>query len=194
MLPILTAGVVVAFLYFARDIVVPITLAVLLSFLLAPAVRGLRRLEMGRVAAVSFTVLVAFLTILAFAAIVVQEASSLAEQIPEYRYNIEVKVRSLKEVTFGGQVFHRIASMFRDLGKELKQAETQVSTPPDRGSAIGTSLVEPTKPVPVEIRQPELEPLQIAQSLIGPLLQPLAMAGLGIVFVIMILLEREHLP
>jgi predicted PurR-regulated permease PerM len=192
MLPILTAGVVVAFLYFARDIVVPVTLAVLLSFLLAPAVRGLRRLGMGRVAAVSFTVLVAFLAMLGFAAIVVQEASSLAEQIPEYRYNIEVKVRLLKEVTLGGQVFRRIASMFRDLGKELKQAETQAS-PPDRGAAIGTSPVEPTKPVLVEIRQPELEPLQIAQSLIGPLLQPLAMAGLVIVFVIMILLEREDL-
>jgi predicted PurR-regulated permease PerM len=193
MLPILTAGVVVAFLYFARDIVVPATLAVLLSFLLAPAVRGLRRLGMGRLAAVSFTVLVAFLAMLGFAAIVVQEASSLAEQIPEYRYNIEVKVRSLKEVSLGGRVFHRIASMFRDLSKELKQAETQASTSPDRGSTIGTSSVEPTKPVPVEIRQPELGSLQIAQSLIGPLLQPLAMAGLVIVFVIMVLLERADL-
>ena len=47
--------------------------------------------------------------------------------------------------------------------------------------------------MPVEIRQPELQPLQIVQSLIGPLLQPLAMAGLVIVFVIMILLEREDL-
>jgi len=193
MLPILTAGVVVAFLYFARDVVVPVTLAVLLSFLLAPAVRGLRRLGMGRVAAVSFTVLVAFLAMLGFAAIVVQEASSLAEQIPEYRYNIEIKVHSLKEVALGGKVFQRIASMLRDLGNELKRAETQVSTPADRGSATGTSSVEPTKPVPVEIRQPELEPLQIAQSLIGPLLQPLAMAGLVIVFVIMILLERGDL-
>ena len=193
MLPILTAGVVVAFLYFARDVVVPVTLAVLLSFLLAPAVRGLRRLGMGRVAAVSFTVLVAFLAMLGFAAIVVQEASSLAEQIPEYRYNIEIKVHSLKEVARGGKVFQRIASMLRDLGNELKRAETQVSTPADRGSATGTSSVEPTKPVPVEIRQPELEPLQIAQSLIGPLLQPLAMAGLVIVFVIMILLERGDL-
>jgi hypothetical protein len=83
--------------------------------------------------------------------------------------------------------------MLQDLGKELKQAETQASAPPDRGAAIGTSPVEPIKPVPVEIRQPDLEPLQIAQSLIGPLLQPLAMAGLVIVFVIMFLLERGDL-
>jgi predicted PurR-regulated permease PerM len=47
----LTIGLVVASLYFVRDIIVPIALAVLLSFLLAPAVRGLRRLQRGRVPA-----------------------------------------------------------------------------------------------------------------------------------------------
>jgi hypothetical protein len=47
--------------------------------------------------------------------------------------------------------------------------------------------------VPVAIQRPEFEPLQIVQSIIGPLLQPLAMAGLVIVFVVMILLEREDL-
>src|ERR1700730_15430444 len=115
---LLTAALVVAFLYFARDVIVPITLAVLLSFLLAPAVRGLRRLGVGRVSAVTFTVLVSFLAILGFATVVVQEASSLAEQIPGYRYNIETKVRSLQEVILADGAFRRIASMFRDLGKE----------------------------------------------------------------------------
>ena len=76
MLPILTAGVVVAFLYFARDVVVPVTLAVLLSFLLAPAVRGLRRLGMGRVAAVSFTVLVWSTVMLAGANVIFDTARS----------------------------------------------------------------------------------------------------------------------
>lgn len=47
--------------------------------------------------------------------------------------------------------------------------------------------------MPVEIQRPEFEPLQIVQSIVGPLLQPLAMAGLVIVFVVMILLEREDL-
>src|ERR1700736_817297 len=92
MLPILTAGLVVAFLYFARDVIVPITLAVLLSFLLASAVRGLARLGGGRVSALTYTVLVSFLAILSFATVVVQEASSLEDQIPGYRYNIETKV------------------------------------------------------------------------------------------------------
>src|SRR5215831_7782064 len=55
-LTVLTIGLVVAFLYFARDVVIPITLAILLSFLLAPAVRWLRRWHLGRVPAVTLTV------------------------------------------------------------------------------------------------------------------------------------------
>jgi len=192
-LTVLASGLVVGLLYFGRDVVVPIALAILLSFLLAPAVRWLRRLHVGRVAAVTLTVLIAFLAMLGFAAVIVQELSSLAAQIPEYRSNLEAKIRSLPAVVPGGGVFHRLASLVQELGRELTQSETQIAKSADDRSGIGTSLVEPTKPLPVEIRRPDFEPLQIVQTIVGPLLQPLAMAGLVIVFVIMILLEREDL-
>src|SRR5215831_2275527 len=82
--------------------------------------------------------------------------------------------------------------MFRDLRNELTKSETDGSAPSDWHS-LGASPGEPAKPVPVEIRQRELQPLQLLESIIEPLLQPLAMAGLVIVFAIMILLEREDL-
>ena len=192
-LTLLAVGLVVAFLYFAHEVIVPIALAVLLSFLLAPAVRWLRRWHLGRVTAVALTVLIAFLVVLGFAAVVVQEISSLAQQLPEYRANLETKIRSLPAVVPGGGALRRATSMVHELGRELKQSASQgpVSAP-DR-SAAGASTAEPTKPVPVEIQGPELEPLQVVQSIVGPLLQPLAIMGLVIVFVIMILLEREDL-
>ena len=193
MLTVLATGSVVAFLYFARDVVVPIALAILLGFLLAPAVRWLGRLHISRLAAVTLTVLIAFLAMLGFAAVVVQELSSLAAQIPEYRSNLEAKIRSLPAVVPGGGVFHRLTSLVQELGRELTQSETQIAKSADDRSGIGTSPVEPTKPLPVEIRRPDFEPLQIIQTIVGPLLQPLAVAGLVIVFVIMILLEREDL-
>ena len=192
-LAFLTTGLVVAFLYFARDVIVPITLAILLSFLLAPAVRWLRRWHIGRVTAVTLTVLIAFLALLGFAAIVMQEVTSLAQQLPEHRSNLETKIRSFPEVVPGGGVVHRVTSIVRDLGRELKQTEAEISTAANDRSATSTSPVEPAKPLPVEIQRPEFEPLQIVQSIVGPLLQPLAMVGLVIVFVIMILLEREDL-
>ena len=192
-LTVLTAAVLVAALYFAREVIVPIALAVLLSFLLAPVVRWLRRFHAGRVAAVSLTVLIAFLAILGFATVVVQELSSLAQQIPEYGSNLEAKIRSLPEVVPGGGVLHRVTNMVQELGRELKKSETQTSISPADRSATGTAPVEQAKPVPVEIQRPEFEPLQVVQSIVGPLLEPLAMAGLVIVFVVMILLEREDL-
>jgi predicted PurR-regulated permease PerM len=192
-LVLLTVGLVVAFLYFARDVIVPIALAILLSFLLAPAIRWLRRWHLGRVTAVTLTVPIAFLAIIGFSAVVVQETSSLAEQLPEYRWNLEAKIRSLPGVVPGAGVLRRATSMVQELGKELKQSETEISTSAGNRSAIGVSSPEPAKPVPVEIQRPEFAPLEIVQSIVGPLLQPLAIAGLVIVFVVMILLEREDL-
>jgi predicted PurR-regulated permease PerM len=192
MLAVLVTATVIATLYFAREVFVPITLAILLSFLLAPAVRALRRLRVGRVTAVGFTALFAFIALAAFAAVVVGEVSSLAQQLPEYRYNLETKIRSLPTLVPGGGVFRRATEMFRELSKELSRAGTQVAaerTP----SATGASGPPPGKPIPVQVVEPEPGPLQIVQSIIGPLLQPMAAGGLVIVFVIMILLEREDL-
>jgi len=78
-LTFLTSGLVVAILYFARDIIVPITLAVLLSFLLSPVVRALRRLQIGRIGAVSITAVVSFLIILGFVAVVVRNTEATSK-------------------------------------------------------------------------------------------------------------------
>jgi predicted PurR-regulated permease PerM len=190
---ILAAGVVVAFLYFARDVIIPIMLGTLLSFLLAPAVRWLRRSRMGRVPAVMLTMLAAFMAIFGFAAIVVHETTTLAQQLPEYRYNLEAKVRSLPGAVPGNGVFHSLEGLFTELRSELTKSQTQNSGAANRFSQPGTAPGEPARPVPVEIRQPELQPLQLAESFIEPLFQPLATTGLVIVFAIMILLEREDL-
>jgi predicted PurR-regulated permease PerM len=193
MLTVLMSGLVIALLYFARDIFIPITLAVLLSFLLAPAVRWLRRLRVARVVAVAVTVLVAFVAVSSFAAIVTREVSSLAQQLPGYRHNIEAKIHSLPGAIPGGGLINRAAGIVRDLRDERTTSEAQSSPQTGSRSPVDTSTIEPAKPLPVEIRQPDPEPLQIVQSIVGPLLQPLATGGLVIVFVIMILLEREDL-
>jgi predicted PurR-regulated permease PerM len=192
MMVVLVTATVIAALYFAREVFVPITLAILLSFLLAPAVRLLRRLRVGRVAAVSFTAMLAFIAIASFAAVVVGEVSSLAQQLPEYRYNLETKIRSLPGIVPGGGVYRRATEMFRELSKELSRAGTQGATESTR-SATGASEPQPAKPIPVQLVEPEPGPLQVVQSIVGPLLQPMAVGGLVIVFVIMILLEREDL-
>jgi predicted PurR-regulated permease PerM len=192
MIAVLVTATVIAILYFAREVFVPITLAVLLSFLLAPAVRWLRRLRVGRITAIVLTVMVAFLAIAGFTAVVVGEVSSLAQQLPEYQYNLATKIRSFPGMVPGGGIFRRATETLRELGRELSTVETQggaESAPP----ASAASQPQPAKPIPVQVVEPELGPLQIVQSIVGPLLQPMAAGGLVIVFVIMILLEREDL-
>ena len=192
MMAVLVTAMVIAILYFGREVFVPITLAVLLSFLLAPAVRWLRRWRVGRITAVVLTVMVAFLAIAGFAAVIVGEVSSLAQQLPEYQYNIDTKIRSFPGMVPGGGIFRRASKTLRELGKELSRAETQGAAQ-SAPSATGASELQPAKPIPVQVIEPESGSLQIVQSIIGPLLQPMAAGGLVIVFVIMILLEREDL-
>jgi predicted PurR-regulated permease PerM len=186
MMAVLVTATVIAMLYFAREVFIPITLAVLLSFLLAPAVRRLRRLRLGRVPAIGLTVLLAFAAIAGVAAVIVQEVTSLAEQLPEYRDNLETKVRSLPGMVSGRGVFARATKTLQDLGKELASTDGKGKTENDRSASAA-------RPLPVQIQEPEPGPLLLVQSIIGPLLQPIAAGGLVLVFVILILLEREDL-
>lgn len=112
MLTVLATGLVVTFLYLARNVIVPIALAVLLSFLLAPAVCWLRRGHLGRVTAATLTVLIAFLAMLGFVAIVLREISSLAKQLPEYRSNFEDLRQFYVIVTDAVGVFARSIAPF----------------------------------------------------------------------------------
>ena len=82
--------------------------------------------------------------------------------------------------------------MLRDLRKELTNTETQALSGPRTGPD-GQEAHETAKPLPVQITQPEPQPLQIVENVVGPFLQPLATTGLVVIFVILILLEREDL-
>jgi hypothetical protein len=80
--------------------------------------------------------------------------------------------------------------MLKDLSKELdkpKEAATAL------GGGASPNATLPPKPVPVEVRQPDPGALESLQSLISPLLHPLATTGIIVIFVIFILLQREDL-
>ena len=83
---------VIAFLYFAGEILRPLALSVLLSFALAPGTRLLERLRLPRAAAVALTVLVALVLLGGIGYIVGQQLTSLANRLPDYQQNIEEKL------------------------------------------------------------------------------------------------------
>ncbi|WP_292554090.1 AI-2E family transporter [Mesorhizobium sp.] len=177
-----TVVAAVAALYFGREVFLPIAIALLLTFALAPLVSALKRVGIPRLPAVIASVLGAFTVLALFSFIVATQVSELAQNIPLYQSNILTKVRSLKESGVGGGVIARLSEAIERVGQELDRQET---SPP--------AADQPRRePVPVEIIARE-RPLQVLQNLIGPLISPLASAGLIVVVVIFMLLEREDL-
>jgi predicted PurR-regulated permease PerM len=193
---LIIAIAVVAALYFGRDIFIPIALAILLTFALAPLVARLRRLKVPRVVAVLTVVAGAFAVLLLVAAIFTTQLAQLAGNIPLYRDNITAKVRIVRDMQAGSGILDRWTDMLRDLGREMEEAEEDAEEP--AGAPPGSPAAEQQEdaaadPLPVEVVEPELQPLQMLRAVVLPLIAPLATAGIVIVFVIFMLLRREDL-
>jgi predicted PurR-regulated permease PerM/GAF domain-containing protein len=190
--PILTAGGIVlaiGALYFGRDIFIPFALAILLSFALTPLVTWLRRLKLPRIAAALVAVTLAFILIIGIAYVVGRQVVQLADNLPAYQTTISQKIRSLQQSAPGGSVVEKVTSTIEDLGKEIS-GEAKKPEAPRPG--LGASPA-PQEPVTVRLEAPQAKPLEIIQTVVGPLLAPLATAGLVVIFVIFVLLEREDL-
>lgn len=174
-------------LYFGRDIFVPFALAVLLAFALWPLVQAFRRLKLPRVAAVIAAVMLAFVIIGGIAFVVGTQLVNLAGNLPRYQYNIREKVQSLQDTAPGGGVFGRVMATVEGLSEDIAGEEPKPS--PTANAETGP---EPN-PVPVRVVPPAANPLELLRSVVGPLLGPLATAGIVVVFVVFVLLEREDL-
>src|SRR5512139_161620 len=178
---------VIAALYFAKAVFLPLALAILLTFLLAPAVRLLQNWRLPMLPAVVLVVAFAVTIILGIGALVGQQVATLAHNLPVYRYNIEEKIRSAREFV-GGGTLERISNFLGDLNQEARKK----SDTPQRG-ATSQPAEDLAKPIPVEVHQPGATPMQVAERVLQPLVDPLTTAGLVVIFVIFFLLQRQNL-
>src|SRR3984893_13315927 len=185
--------IAIAALYFGREVFVPMALALLLSFALGPPVLLLRRWHINRVLAVIVVVVLAFSVILGIGALIGSQLAHLAENLPGYQYNITEKIHSLRDATTSSGVVGRAAAMLTELGNELTKPREMIGRPTANRPAVLAPGVQQQKPVPVEIRQSDPTPLQLILQVAAPLLQPLATAGIVVVFVIFFLLQRQDL-
>lgn len=185
--------VVVAALYLGQDILVPLALSILLSFALAPLVIRLRRWGVGRVPAVLLVVAFVFLLVTGFGTVVINQISGLADNLSRYEFNIRTKIRSIGELTSEAGVVSRVKEALSGIQQEIQEA---TSSPPDEARAVPgapAAVDEEPAPVPVEIRDPPSKPIEIMSDFAGGILAPIATAGIIIVFVIFLLLQREDL-
>jgi predicted PurR-regulated permease PerM len=186
------AAIIIAMLYFGREIFVPIALSILLSFVLAPVVGIVQRIHVPRGPAVVSVVILAFALIFAMGSLLATQLTQLAGDLPRYQSTISEKIQYFRDTKAGRGTLERASDMLKDLSKELDK-------PKDAASSRGSNLIlnpdvpGPQVPVPVEVRQPDPGALESLRSLISPLVHPLATTGIIIIFVIFILLQREDL-
>jgi predicted PurR-regulated permease PerM len=174
--------VTVAALYFGREILLPVTLAVLLSFVLSPLVTGLRKLHIPDVIAVVFSVTLAIGVIAGVATLVGTHVVDLAGDLPKYQTTIENKVRTLHNATLG---------QISALASRLQTAVGQPEKPKTAASAAAQKQDKSRQePVPVE---PPPDPLSVAQRALTPVLHPLATAAIVFIVAVFVLLQRDDL-
>jgi predicted PurR-regulated permease PerM len=178
---------VVAAMYFAKEILIPLAIAVLLTFVLAPPMRLLRNLGLGRIPAVTVVVLGAFLLIFGIGTFLGQQVTDLAKQLPQYQYVIQSKIQSLSAATSGG-ILDRLSGLLDRLNRQLS---TKHSSEPNQESQAETNPAP--APIPVEIHQPAPSPLDFVGRVLPPLLSPLVTLGMIVIFVIFFLLQRRDL-
>jgi predicted PurR-regulated permease PerM len=170
---------VVAVLYWAQAVLVPIAMAMLLTFVLTPPVTSLQR-WIGRVPAVLLVVLLLGALLAAAGYGVAQQMSELASELPRYRTNIRQKVADVRNAGRGSSV-ERIQETVKEIQSELESAEKKEQA----------RRQSPSAPVVVESQQ--VATLWGFPAWLGPFVSPVSTAGLVIVLVIFMLLEREEL-
>jgi predicted PurR-regulated permease PerM len=177
---LIVASLIIAFLILGREIVEPLVIASLLAFILFPLIRRLRQWGVWRIPSVVLAVLFALAVLGALGAVIALQVTQLAEGLPAYETNLRTKIRALGAGRLTSGALERASGTLKDLQEEITKASP------------ATAPAGP-KPVLVEVRQPEPRGLESIANLVRPLLSPLAMTALVVLFLIFILLQREDI-
>ena len=194
---LMIGAIVVGTLYIAREVLLPLTLAILLSFVLTPLLLLLRKVKVPRVLAVIIVVTFAFAIIFGLGWMMSQQAAQLAGDLPRYQHVLSEKIATLRKSATSSTTLEKAAGALKGIENELSQpsAPPAPSVAPSPSPSPSPSLDDKSsaKPIPVEIAKPEPRAFEILQRVLGTVLPPLATAGIVILFVIFILLQREDL-
>ncbi len=185
-LGLVSSTIIVAGLYFGRDILVPLALAFFLGFILDPLVVRLKRLGMPRPLAVIVVVCMAIAAIIGSGFMLGMQARNLSAQLPIYQRNIQIKLHSFAHTLRGPSIFDGAMTTLDTVKKEVaKEAEEKVKSAetPQLGS----------EPQRVQIQEPPASPIANAGKLLRTIGGPLTDAGIVLVFMVVGLLDRHDL-
>ncbi len=182
---VLLASFIVLTLYFGRELLVPLALAALLTFMLSPLVTRLQR-WIGRIGAVLLAVFLIFLATGAAGWVLSRQVVDLANQLPSYKENIRSKLRSVQIPEKGP--FSKVSDTWEELKKDMPGGD-------DRESRVESEASKDAQEQPrqVEIVSGKSEELEFIQVVLSPIVGPLGSIGLVMLLLVFMLLQREDL-
>jgi predicted PurR-regulated permease PerM len=182
---VVLSAFIVLTLYFGRGLLMPLALSALLTFMLAPLVTRLQR-WLGRIGAVLLVVLMMFAATGGVGWVLTRQAIDLAGQLPGYKVNIQAKLRSIQLPGHGPLAI--VSETLEDLKKDLPGASQD-----DDLAASDSTGRAPDQAMPVEIVGEKNQRLEFMQVVLTPVLGPLGTAGLVLILLVFMLLQREEL-
>jgi predicted PurR-regulated permease PerM len=188
-LTLVTAVVVITALYFARVMLVPLALAVLFTFVLAPLVSALERIRLPRFLAIFLVVGIAVTGIGVMGWTVGNQLIDVTNQLPSYKTNIKEKIDAIHNPK--NRRLDKAADAMKELGKEIAEnppTPTEPAASSLKNSGNNKSAAQP-KALPVQVFQPASNPLESLNSVITPL----GSALIVVVLTIFMLAGREDL-
>jgi len=191
---IVALACVLALLYFGREVLVPIVLALFLSLLMAPWMRLYRRIGLGHTASVLVAVTALVVIVTGLTAIMGTQVVHVARSLPQYEATIHAKVQSLRAETLG-----RLDTLRGELGKVID--ESAQNAPAAAGTAAPSFLAPPyltnapatAKPTSSSNVRSSSTPVDIITRVLSTAWVPLETAGIVLVVLIFVLLEHESL-
>src|SRR5580692_11679780 len=185
---IVAVGIILALLYLGRSVLIPLALAIMLSLLVTPPIRALRRLRIGKTSSVLVAVAALTVSCVGVAAALGTQILHIAESLPQYESNVQRKLKTLEEVTVGPLLrFTRETS-------RLTGIRQSAEPPPVPARDVERS---PSAAVPgVAVLPPpefESQPLQLVWKILTTVWHPVQFAGIVLLVLIFVLLEYESL-
>ena len=184
---------VVGVLYMARELLIPLAFAVILSLILAPAIAWLQRLRMGRIPAALLVMVLAITGTAAIGWMIFNDLVAVANQLPEYQANIHKKLEAIRAPNTGA--VGRAAASVKELGKELANAPSPVATPPaaDRAGRRAAPIAPSRPPLPVQVVEAPANELLYVRDMIQPFLRPLGVSLMVLIFSLFLTIGHDDL-
>ena len=173
-----TFVLIIASLYWGQAVLIPVALAILLTFLLSPVADTLERIALKRLPSVIVVVVLTFSLLGGIGWIVTLQFVSLANELPKYKGNIKQKIADVRGAGKGGAL------------EKVQKTVEEVKSEMQKGSEP-TKAKDQRRPVIVQAMESfAFWPDEVAAE---PMAETFARAGLVIVLVILMLIQREEL-